>query len=205
MRWVKGFYVSLLVWMSAPSFADPAVLAAAQEAITRGQGREALRLLRPLAQKGDRDASYWLGRLYFYDVPGVPRNDRRAAQWFARAARDGHRDAQYKLGGLYYLGRGVERSLPLAIAWWREAARQGQPEALNNLGAMLATGQGIAADPELGLALEIVAARLGSEAAAENIAWKERSEAVIRLAERFIAEPSQLADRLDRLPIEKLP
>ena len=137
-----------------------------------------------------------MGRLYFYDVPGVPADYAKARRWFARAALAGHADTQYKLGGLYFAGRGVRRSLPQAIEWWRRAARQGQAEALNNLGALVALGKGVKQDAELGLALQILAARKGSEAAQGNIARKGASDRANALAEQWATSPAALAAAL---------
>lgn len=176
----------------------------AQGKIAAGEGRAALRLLLPLARQGDADAAYWLGRLYFYDVAGIPRSWPEARRWFGKAARAGHADAQYKLGGMYFAGRGAPPNPRKAAYWWLQAALQRQPEALNNLGALLATGTGVAPDPELALALQIVAARSGSEAAEENVRNKSAEgkldvESAQRLADAFSIRHEALAERLGSL------
>lgn len=177
--------------------AEPVELA--RLAIEQGEGRKALAWLQPQAEAGNVDAWYWLGRLYFYDVPGVSRDYRLASQWFERAARAGHADARYKLGGMYYAGRGVERSVAQALIWWRKAAQQGQAEALNNFGALLATGTGLDRNEELGLALQILASRKGSEAAAGNVARKGITDAARQLADSFENDPDRLRAALDRM------
>lgn len=177
--------------------AEPVELA--RLAIEQGEGRKALAWLQPQAEAGNVDAWYWLGRLYFYDVPGVSRDYRLASQWFERAARVGHADARYKLGGMYYAGRGVEQSVAQALIWWRKAAQQGQAEALNNFGALLATGTGLDRNEELGLALQILASRKGSEAAAGNVARKGITDAARQLADSFENDPDRLRAALDRM------
>lgn len=174
-------------------------IALARQAIEHGEGRQALAWLKPQADAGNADAWYWLGRLYFYDIPGVPRDYRRAARWFERASRAGHADAQYKLGGMYYAGRGVAPSVGQALIWWRKAAKQGQAEALNNFGALLATGNGLDRNEELGLALQILASRKGSEAATENVARKGMTDAARQLADAFENDIDRLKLTLDRI------
>lgn len=196
-----------LAWASKPPvFVQSAeqVIAEARSAIARGKGQKARALLQPLARQGHLDAQYWLGRLYFYDVPGVPRNYRRAAQYWRQAARAGHADAQYKLGGLYFAGRGVKQDDGQAVRWWLAAARQRQPEALNNLGALLANGRSLAADPVLAYALQALAFELGNPLAAENLRSKEESLppealAVARALAATLREQGELERQLDTL------
>lgn len=200
--WLPAFLILLLVGVAPEGQATPpagteSIISAAQEKIQHEQGREALALLLPLAKQGNPDAAYWLGRLHYYDVPGVPRSWPKAFQWFAQAARSGHADAQYKLGGMYFTGRGVKQDIGKALYWWRQAALQQQPEALNNLGALIATGQGIKQDEILGLALQIRAAALGSESAAENVRNKEGAAVAYFPASRAVA--SYLADHPEGL------
>ncbi len=52
----------------------------------------ALRLWRQLAEQGDAEAQYGLGRLYA-TVRGVPRENARALMWFKLAAAQGVEDA----------------------------------------------------------------------------------------------------------------
>lgn len=184
---------------ATPPADTESILSAALEKIQHGQGRDALALLLPLAKQGNPEAAYWLGRLHYYDVPGVPRSWPKAFRWFAQAAKTGHADAQYKLGGMYFTARGVARDIRKTIHWWRLAALQRQPEALNNLGALLATGQGLQRDEELGLALQILAADLGSESALENVRNKKAAAVAYFSTSQAIA--SSLANHPDALAV----
>ena len=98
-------------------------LAAARKAYDAADYGEALRLLRPLADKGDRNAQFLMGQLYFFGL-GVERNDAQAAQWYAAPADRGHAEAQYRLGYLYATGQGVGYDANAAERWWLEAAKQ---------------------------------------------------------------------------------
>lgn len=199
-RWRSGMVLVVFGCWACCAVASETI-SLARQAIEQGDGQLALARLKPQADAGSADAWYWLGRLYFYDVPGVPRDYPQAVRWFEKAARAGHADAQYKLGGMFYAGRGVRQSISRALVWWRAAAKQGQAEALNNMGALLATGTGVAREEKLGLALQILASRKGSEAAGENVARKGMPDPVKRLAEDFENDPALLEAALDRLKL----
>lgn len=190
-----------LAWFPAAGAAgdDAARIEAAQALQAKGQGRQAIAKLLPLARQGNAEAAYLLGRLYYYAEAGVPRDWRASARWFEQAAQAGHAGGQYKLGGMYYAGRGRPQDITKAVHWWAKAAAQGHPEALNNLGALLSTGTGMTADPELGLALQHLAAEQGSEAAQENVQNKPRSERAESLARELAAHPALLAERIAKL------
>lgn len=194
--------VCALAWLSSRAWAaqgQTAQIEAAQALYAAGKGRQAIDKLLPLARRGEAEAAYLLGRLYYYDEAGVPRDWHIAAHWFERAAHAGHAGGQYKLGGIYYAGRGRRRDIERAIYWWTKAAVQGHPEALNNLGALVSTGTGMAADPDLGLAMQLLAAERGSEAAQENVRNKPHSERAESLARELVARPALLAERLAKL------
>lgn len=62
-----------------------------------------------LAARGDRDAQYWLGRL-FDAGHGVPINATRAFDWFVKSAEQGHAEAQRVIGVYFEQGNVVARS-----------------------------------------------------------------------------------------------
>jgi TPR repeat protein len=177
----------------------------AQRLMNEGSGPAAIHVLLPEARRGNAEAAYWLGRLYFYDKAGVARSDGESLRWFSHAAVAGHADAQYKLGGIYFAARGVQKDDVRAAKWWAAAARQGHAESLNNLGALLATGQGVELDEELGMALQILAAEKGSESAQENLRRKGLRSSARALAEQFSTDPRTLETRLDGLQYRSKP
>ncbi len=67
--------------------------------------REAKRWLRRAALKGDLQAAYYLGNLYY-----SRRDYGNAAEWTRMAALRGHIKAMNNLAHLYYHGEGVERN-----------------------------------------------------------------------------------------------
>ena len=58
-----------------------------------------------------------LGEIYFHGKE-VPKNNRAAFGWMAKAADKGDKDAQNALGFYYYNGWGIKRDLVLAYMWW---------------------------------------------------------------------------------------
>lgn len=125
--------------------ADP--LQDASEAILRKDYPAAVRLLEPLAQRGNAIAQTRLGLLYYHGH-GVRESDAEALRWFEQAARQGQPEAQYHLGNLYAYGL-VEPAAGgdarrLAAQWYFEAARQGHAEAQYSLGVLFLTGSGVA-------------------------------------------------------------
>jgi hypothetical protein len=68
----------------------------AEAAYYREDFATAAKLLAPLALRGDREAQYALGYLYYYGQ-GVPRDRTRALRWFQDASQQGHRKARQAL------------------------------------------------------------------------------------------------------------
>lgn len=198
-RTVSQWLVASMLFLSAPlalADSESARLESARHLLSNGQGQPALRKLLPLARRGDAEAAYLLGRLYYYDEAGVRRDWRKSAYWFAKAAAAGHAGAQYKLGGMYYTGRGVAQDLDKAILWWTQAAHQMHPEALNNLGALIRVGAGVKLDQDLGFALQILAAELGSETARLNVSNKPANDVASALANEFALNHARLVEAL---------
>ena len=106
---------------------------------------KAVALWRPLAEKGDAAAQYFLGTLYV-EGHGVEHNDATAFMWFQRAANQGYAAAQYNVGASYAGGKGAPQSYVDAAKWFRRAADQGVVFAQLNLGLLYAAGNGVPQD-----------------------------------------------------------
>jgi uncharacterized protein len=106
---------------------------------------KAVELWRPLAEKGDAAAQYFLGTLYV-EGHGVEQNDATAFMWFQRAANQGYAAAQYNVGASYAGGTGVPKSDVDAAKWFQRAANQGVVFAQLNLGLLYAAGNGVPQD-----------------------------------------------------------
>ncbi|MGR4001193.1 MAG: sel1 repeat family protein, partial [Alphaproteobacteria bacterium] len=85
-----------------------------------------LRELRPLAEEGDAEAQYELGRMYQLGW-GVEQDGSVAEKWYLRAAEQGHDEAQFELGALYESGWlwGIPDDHEAAVEWYRRAAEGG--------------------------------------------------------------------------------
>ncbi len=77
------------------------------------------------ANKGDADAQFWLGTMY-YDGKGVPQDYKEAVKWFTMAAEQGHAYAQLYLGRIHYNGDGVPQDYTEAYKWVLLAQMNGE-------------------------------------------------------------------------------
>jgi len=114
-------------------------------AYQRGDYTTALRLLRPLADKGDAKAQFSLGVMYDKGQ-GVTQDYTEALNWYHRAAEQGDAKAQFNLGAMYENGQGVPPDHTQAVKWFRKAADQGIAGAQFNLGLWYVEGQGVPQD-----------------------------------------------------------
>src|SRR5260370_28217548 len=107
--------------------------------------RETLPTVEKRAAAGDADAQLELA--LGYSMGGyLSKNDKRAAEWCSRAARQGSVAAETTMGYLYSTGKGVPHSDKEAMRWWRKAADQGSADAQFNLGEFYGLGQGTKRD-----------------------------------------------------------
>ena len=95
--------------------------------------------LRMAAQKGDGKALYLIGIRYLKGS-GLPRDARKAFQWFEKAAQKGVAVAMYRLGAMLEKGVGARQDFARARAWYERAAIRGNVRAMHNLGVLLASG-----------------------------------------------------------------
>lgn len=93
----------------------------AEAAYYRGDYADAMRLMTPLAEGGDRHAQYLIGFMHERGQ-GVPKDYLEAAKWYGQAADLGHPFAQNNLGVLYKHGRGVTKNPVAAYKWFSLAA-----------------------------------------------------------------------------------
>ncbi len=101
---------------------------AGNEAYERGDYATALSEWRPLADQGDADAQFYLGRMYQRGY-GVPQDNQQARHWWEKAAAQGLVDAQFNLGLIYENGEGVPQDLVQAHKWYNLAGVNGHKDA----------------------------------------------------------------------------
>jgi uncharacterized protein len=78
---------------------------------------KAMRLLRPLADRGNAPAQSRIASIYFWGGHGVPQDPAQAALWYRKAADQGNALAQAHLGLVYEHGYGVPRDPVMARMW----------------------------------------------------------------------------------------
>jgi TPR repeat protein len=166
-------YAKLFIALLAASFiamAGGAFAASYDDAMTaydNGDYATALKLLRPLAERGDTNAQYSIGRMYAKGE-GVPKDEAEAVNWFRKAneqgkalkaynsgdfafalktfrplAEKGQVMAAYILGLMYANGQGVSENYPEALKWLQKAAEQGEAKAQFSVGVIYAKGLGV--------------------------------------------------------------
>ena len=96
------------------------------DAYRRGDYTTALQEFKPLAEQGNSNAQFMLGRMYRHGY-GVPQDYTEALKWFRKAAEQGNPDAQLKLGVMYALGLGVPQNYVRAHMWSNLAASRLSP------------------------------------------------------------------------------
>ncbi len=113
--------VVLVLALALPAPVSAADFQAGLDAHERGDYATALEELRPLAERGDGRAQYFLGSMYFYGA-GVPRDVGEAVRWYYRAAERGDGRAQIQLGTMYENGVGLPQDYVLSHMWFNLAA-----------------------------------------------------------------------------------
>ena len=126
-------------------FATPVVAGDFEDALAAanaGDFQKAFRLWKPLAERGDKRAQFYLGSMCDKGR-GVPEDDAKAVHWYRMAAEQGVVDAQNRLGEMYEGGQGVSKSAKKAVHWFRKGAEGGLPIAQYNLADMYRFGYAV--------------------------------------------------------------
>jgi len=93
---------------------------------------QAVEELKPLVEKGNADAQFKLGSLYYQGL-GVPQNYMTAVELFRSAAEQHHVFSQIMLGTIYANGIQdvIKRDYPQALMWFIFASAHGDKEAMD--------------------------------------------------------------------------
>ena len=122
-RYLQSGLLSLLLVLAAQPIWAELPMEIRRELLKRDYAAAAAALL-PLAERGDADALYELGRLCDRGL-GVPQDPARGAGYLQAAADHGHANAAYLLGTLYERGLSVPADPARAEALFAQAAEQG--------------------------------------------------------------------------------
>lgn len=141
MRALRGIGLAAAVLLFALTAHGPAAqadsLKEATTAFAKKQYAAAIKMFRPLAEKGNAIAQYKVAVMHRMGL-GVPKSEKEARKWSRLAAKQGNPEAQTLLGSLYYKASGEESPDTLrAYMWYEVAATQGNAEARKDL-ALLA-------------------------------------------------------------------
>lgn len=101
----------------------------ATAAFAKKEYAAAMKLMRPLAEKGNALAQYQIALMHKMGL-GISKDAKEAKKWSRLAAKQGNADAQALLGSLYYKAEGGESpDVVRAYIWYDASAGQGSAEA----------------------------------------------------------------------------
>jgi len=138
-RPVRCFGFILIIFTALAGF----ILATPVGAADASTNELTLETARPLAEKGDAKAQFYMGKFYTKGN-GVPKDYAKAVEYFRLSAAQGYAKAQNNLGAFYARGWGVTPDFTEAAKWFRRAAEQGDPFSQYSLGMYYALGLGVA-------------------------------------------------------------
>ena len=134
---------------------------------------DALRSLLVMANQGDGDALFYLGRLYDVSdassIKATTPDPNLSRSYYERAALCGHALAQLCIGNMYDYGDGGEQSHEKARHWYAAAANQGIADAQMHYARMLETGRGGQKNINEAVEWYMKAIEQGDELAATNL------------------------------------
>ena len=85
---------------------------------------DAAATFRPLAEKGDARAQYFMGSCYESGIGGVSQDYAMALKWYRLSAGQGYGDGLANMGEMYAGGYGVPKNYVLAYMYLELAAEQ---------------------------------------------------------------------------------
>ena len=138
----------LVAFILSVSLVHPALAFTSEDAnaaYKAGNYELALKIWRPLAERGDGVAQLRLSVMYA-EGQGVPKDDAESLKWGQLAAENGIVTAQLIMGARYNEGRGVPKDPGAALNWFKKAANKGAAYGQFSLGLMYAGGLGVRQD-----------------------------------------------------------
>ena len=174
------------------ALADNAVAEPFEDAVDayfRGDFATTIRLMGPLAEKGDVHAQTMLGGVYL-----TRKNYTEALKWYLRAANQGDASSQSMLCGMYYSAMGVRQDYEQAMTWCRRAGDQGDADAQFLLGALYYKGLGVPQNyVQAHVWFNLAAANPTSKAEKRNDAIYNRDLIAGKMTRAQVADAQKLA------------
>jgi len=128
--WLQRFSLCALTILLCAGLSAGADLASANRAYEQKDYATALKELAPLAEQGNAEAQFDLGRMYLMGQ-GVLKDPDQAIKWFKASAAQGNANAQFFLGSFYLM---PHRDISEGLKWLRLSAEQGNQDAQLFLG-----------------------------------------------------------------------
>lgn len=126
----RYFVACTLIILLYVGFLGAEDLASAKRAYEEKDYATALKELTPLAEQGNPDAQFLLGKMY-WSGQGLLRDTDQAMKWLKASATQGNADAQFFVGSYFLL---PHRDIGEGIKWLRLSAEQGNQDAQLLLG-----------------------------------------------------------------------
>lgn len=109
---------------------------------------EGIRILKKLAEESSHtEALFKIGRFYKEGKAGLEHNDKKAFEYYLKAAKLGHAEAQNSVAVFYERGFDVcDINMSEAAIWYKKSAEQNFVYAQYNLGRLYRDGNGVPKD-----------------------------------------------------------
>ncbi len=127
---LRKFLVCVFAMLLCACLSAAADLKSAKQAYEKKDYATAFKELTPLAEQGNADAQFLLGRMYWMGQ-GVLKDIDQAVKWLKASATKGNADAQFFMGSYYLL---PHRDIAEGLKWLRLSAEQGNQDAQLLLG-----------------------------------------------------------------------
>ena len=112
-----------------------------------GNEKASLSIIKPLADRGNAKAQYWLADIYFDDGVGQKQNLANALSYLQKSASQGFVPAEGRLGEVYMDGDKTLQDFTQAKIWLRKASIAGDVRAQRLTGRVFELGLGVEKSP----------------------------------------------------------
>lgn len=185
------YFILVLISAFIINISTPVVAGPLERGIKAYEAKDmdkAVKILQPLAEKGNIEAQHYMGNITRLLAGSVPEAERApyyqtATHWYNKAQMGGHGEAAWNLGLMYEMGMGVPKNQDAANELYLKAAQKGYEEAYFYAGEIYENQQGGRQSGhyrrDLALNYYKKAAALGHEEAAKRMAGITNAEQAI--------------------------
>ena len=139
--------VSLISFISGTVYASEKSYLGGVTEYNKENYNAAFRAWYVLAQKGDAESQYGIGKIFLYGLGKAPKDPVRAYYWLNKSRSKNISAASYLLGEMYYSGVGVKQDISAAVELYEESIRGGNKEAIIKLAYIYKKGGAVKSDP----------------------------------------------------------